>query len=157
MKGLWSVEIAKPPEKIWPFLIEPGKVLQWYSFLQKFEYTGEQRGVDAPLYFEERASGQTLKLNCMVTELVQNKRFAFKMNSGTMMKSYEESWSVEAIPAGSRFTLMYQGELRYGILGKLIGALGQSSSNAHVKEILSKLKSLAEVQKLFLVGGRDHG
>jgi uncharacterized protein YndB with AHSA1/START domain len=144
MKGQWSIEIAAPPEKIWPFLAEPEKVLQWYFLLRKFEYTSEQRGVGAPLYCEERASGLTIKLNCVVTEWVEKERLAFRMNSGTMMKSYEERWTVEAIPSGSRFTLMYQGELRYGILGKLMGALGQSSSGAHVKEILSKLKGLAE-------------
>ncbi len=113
--------------------------------MRKFEYTGEQRGgVGAPLYYEERASGQTIKLNCVVTEWVENERLAFRMNSGTVMKSYEERWTVEATPSGSRFTLMYKGELPYGILGKLIGALGQRSSDAHVKEILVRLKSLVE-------------
>ncbi len=144
MKGQRSIEIAAPPEKVWPFLAEPEKVLQWYFLLRKFEYTGEQRGVGAPLYYEERASGQTIKLNCVVTEWAKNEKLAFKMNSGTMMKSYEERWTVEATPSGSRFTLIYKGELSYGILGKLMGAMGQRSSDAHVKEILDRLKSLVE-------------
>ena len=34
----------------------------------------------------------------------------------------------------------------WGILGKLIGLLGRSSTEKHVKEMLVKLKSLAESQ-----------
>jgi len=36
-----SVEIAAPPEKIWPFLVEPEKILEWCITFEKFEYTGE--------------------------------------------------------------------------------------------------------------------
>ena len=31
-----SVEIATPPERIWPFLIEPEKVLKWCITFKKF-------------------------------------------------------------------------------------------------------------------------
>jgi len=48
-----SVEIAAPPEKVWPFLIEPRKVLQWYIPLQSFEYSSEKHGIEGtPLYFQ---------------------------------------------------------------------------------------------------------
>ncbi len=29
MKVQRSIEIAAPPEKIWPFLVEPEKILKW--------------------------------------------------------------------------------------------------------------------------------
>ena len=32
-----SIEIAAPPAKIWPFLVEPEKVLKWCITLEKFE------------------------------------------------------------------------------------------------------------------------
>ena len=140
-----SIEIAAPPEKIWPFLAEPEKILKWYVPLQKFEYTGEQRGsVGAPFYFEEKAAGRLMKLNCVVTEWVENERFAFSMTSGNMLKSYEERWTMEATPSGSRFTFMEQGELPYGIIGRLMGPLAQRGSAATVEQMLAKLKSLAE-------------
>jgi len=34
----------------------------------------------------------------------------------------------------------------FGVIGKLMGAVGKSSSEAHVKEMLAKLKSLAEAE-----------
>ena len=38
-----SIEIAAPPERIWPFLVEPEKIRQWCITFQKLEYTGDQR------------------------------------------------------------------------------------------------------------------
>jgi len=145
MKVQKSIEIAAPPEKIWPFLVEPEKILEWYIPLQKFEYTSEQRsGMDTPIYFEEKAAGRLMKLNCVVTEWVENERVAFSMTSGNMVRSYGERWTVEATPSGSRFTFMEQAEFPYGIIGKVIGAVGQRLSGATVEEMLTKLKSLAE-------------
>ena len=145
MKVEKSIDIAAPPEKIWPFLSEPEKILDWYIPLQKFEYTGDQRNkVGAPFYYEEKTTGGTIKLNCEVTELTENERFAFRMTSGNMLKSYEEVWTVKATPSGSQFTFFENGELGMGIIGKIIGPMAQRSSAATIDKMLAKLKSLAE-------------
>jgi len=144
MKVQRSIEIMAPPEKIWPFLVEPIKTLEWYIPLQKFEYTSDQsRKVGAPFYFEEKLPTGTMKLNCEVTEWVENESFAFKMTSGSMMKSYEERWSVEATQSGGRFTFAEQGELP-GIFGRFIGAIAERSSGGTIEKMLAKLKSLVE-------------
>jgi len=140
-----SIEIVASPEKIWPFLVEPEKILQWCITFQKFEYTGKQRsGVGTPLYVEEKAGGPLMKLNFAVTDWADNERLAFHMTSGTFVKSYDQSWTVESLPPGSRFTFREQVEMPFGIIGKLLGLIGQRNSEAHVGEMLAKLKSLAE-------------
>jgi len=140
-----SIEITAPPEKVWPFLVDPDKILQWCITFKKFEYTSEQRsGVGTPFYVEEKAGGPLMKLNFTIKEWVENERLAFGMTSGTGVKGYDQRWTVEAIPAGSRFTFMEQVELPFGVIGKLIGTIVQRSSETHVKEMLAKLKSLAE-------------
>ena len=140
-----SMEIATPPEKIWPFLIEPDKVLKWCITFKKFEYTGEQRsGVGTSLYIEEKAGGPLMKLNFKVTEWAENEKLAFSMTAGNFVKGYEQRWAVEATTSGSRFTFMEQVDLPYGIIGKLMGTFAQRGSEATVKEMLAKLKSLAE-------------
>jgi uncharacterized protein YndB with AHSA1/START domain len=146
MKVEGSIETAAPPEKIWPFMVEPEKILKWCITFKKFEYTGDQRsGVGTPFYIEEKAGPMPLmKLNFAVTEWVENERLAFKLTSGTGVKAYEQKWMVEATPTGSKFTFMEDVELPFGIIGKLMGAVGRSSSEAHVKEMLVILKSLAE-------------
>jgi uncharacterized protein YndB with AHSA1/START domain len=145
MRVQQSVEIGAPPEEVWPFLAEPQKILQWYLPLQEFEYTGEQKGgLGAPFRFKEETPAGTLNLTCAVTEWVENEVFAFRMTSGNLMKDYSERWTLEAIPSGSRFTFTEQGELAFGIVGRLIGPLAAAGSAATVKKILARLKSLAE-------------
>ena len=145
MKVQGSIEIAAPPEKIWPFLVEPEKILKWCITLEKFEYTGEQRsGVGTPFRFEERIPGRLMKLNFVVTEWAENERLAFNMTSGDFAKGYEQRWTVETTPSGSRFTFMEDIELPYGIIGEILGLFAQLGSQANVRKMLAKLKSLAE-------------
>ena len=145
MKVQRSIEIAVPPEKIWPFLVEPEKILQWCITFKKFEYTGEQRGgAGTTFYVEEKAGGPLMKLNFKVTEWVENERLAFSMTSGTGVRSYEQRWTLEATPSGSAFTFAEQVGLPFGVIGRLIGAVVKRSSEARVKEMLTKLKGLAE-------------
>jgi hypothetical protein len=140
-----SIDIAAPPNKIWPFLVEPEKLLKWCITYQKFEYTGDKRsGVGATFYLEEKAGGPLMKLNFTVTEWVVNERLAFKMTSGNFVKGYEQRSIIEATKSGSRFTYSEDIKLPYGVIGKIMGLFAKSSSQAHVKEMLNKLKNLTE-------------
>ena len=103
-----SIIIAAPPDKIWPFLVEPEKILQWCITFKKFEYTGEQSsGIGTPFYVEEKASPMALmKIHFKIREWVENERIAFSMTSGYGVKDYEQGWTIKATPSGSRFTFM---------------------------------------------------
>jgi len=139
------IEIETPPDELWTFLTEPEKILEWYIPLQRFEYTTEQQGgVGAPFYFEHKTPMGTMKLNCVVTEWVENEVFAFKMTSGNLIKGYAERWTVEATPSGSRFTFTEEVDLPFGAIGRWIQPLAQRSSGATVEKILTRLKSLAQ-------------
>jgi len=140
-----SIEIAAPPEKIWPFLVEPEKILKWFTLLEKFEYTSEQRsGVGTTFYYEEKSGGRIMKLNYAVTEWVENERLAFSLTSGPANKD-DQIWSIEATPSGSIFTLTEDFEMPWGILGKILLALfiGRQIGK-RLEEIIANLKSLAE-------------
>ena len=140
-----SIKIAAPPEKIWPFLVEPEKILKWFTLLEKFEYTGEQRsGVGTLFYYEEKSGGRLMKLNYVVTEWVENERLAFSLTSGPLKKD-DQVWSIEATPTGSRFTLEEDVELPWGIIGKVMGALFVGRTiGKNLEGILANLKRLAE-------------
>jgi uncharacterized protein YndB with AHSA1/START domain len=145
MKVQRSIEIAATPEKIWPFLTMPEKILKWFTLLKKFEYTGDKRsGAGTTFYYEEKSSGQLMKLNYKVTEWVENKKLAFSVTSGSLKKD-DQVWSIEAIPAGSRFTMFEDLEMPMGIFGKIIGALfGGMMIGKNIEKILANLKRLAE-------------
>ncbi len=139
------IDIVAPPEKIWPFLIEPEKIVRWFNLLRKFEYTGDKRGgAGTTFYYEEKSGGQLMKLNYKVTEWVENKKLAFGMTSGSLKKD-DQVWSIEAIPSGSRFTMFEDVEMPMGIFGKIIGALfGGMMIGKNMEKILANLKRLAE-------------
>jgi uncharacterized protein YndB with AHSA1/START domain len=141
-----AIEITAPPERIWPFFVEPEKVLSWYSTFKRFEYTSNQRsGVGTPLYIEEQAGGPLMKMHFQVTEWKENEKLALQMVSGSGVKSYIQSLTLEAIPSGSRFTFMEEIELPLGVFGKLLGLIGQRMSATTVGKIQAKLKALVEV------------
>ncbi len=146
MKIQRSIEIKASPEKIWPFLIEPEKIMKWFNLLRKFEYTGDKRsGVGTTFYYEEKSGGQLMKLNYKVAEWVENKKLAFSVTSGSLKKD-DQIWSIEAIPSGSRFTMFEDVEMPMGIIGKIIGALfGGMMIGKNMEKILANLRGLAEV------------
>jgi uncharacterized protein YndB with AHSA1/START domain len=145
MKVQRSIDIKAPPEKIWPWLIEPDKIMKWFTLLLKFEYTGEKRsGAGTTFYYEEKSGGQHMKMNYVVTEWTDNRKIAFKVTSGSLKKD-DQVWSLEPTPAGSRFTMYEDVEMPMGIIGKFIGVLfGQMMIGGNMNKILGNLKRLAE-------------
>ena len=145
MKVQKAIEIAAPPEKVWPFFVEPEKVLQWCITFRRFEYAGSQRsGVGTSLYIEEQAGGRLSKMQFEVTEWKENEKLALRMVSGANYGSYHQQWLLERSPSGSRFTFMEDIELPYGVIGKLMGLVAQRMSEATVVKMEAKLKELAE-------------
>ena len=104
----------------------------------------DESGVGTPLYIEEKASGPLMKINFEVTEWVESERFALKMTSGAPFKSYEQIWTLSPTESSSKFTFYEEIIFPFGILGKLIGLVGQGSSYKLVTEMQAKLKSLVE-------------
>jgi len=140
-----TIEIAAPPERIWPFFVEPERVLEWCSTFRKFEYSGDLRsGVGTPLYIEEQAVGPVMKMHFEVTEWKENDKLALRMVSASSVKSYEQEWLLEPTPSGTRFTFMEEIEFPFGVFGKLLGLIAQRMSAATVDKMQAKLKALAE-------------
>ncbi len=145
MKAQESIDIAAPPAKIWPFLIDPHKVMQWCITFRKFEYCGEQRsGAGAPVYIEEDAGTGLTKMEFVVREWKENEKLALGMVSGANYRSYEQQLVLEPTPTGSRFTYGEEIVLPFGVLGRLIGLAAEQMSRRTLRQMLVKLKALAE-------------
>ena len=85
-----------------------------------------------------------MKLNYIVTEWVENEKLAFSMTSGPLKKN-DQVWSIEATPSGSRFTLIEDIEMPWGIIGTIMETLFVGRIvGKHLDEMLANLKSLAE-------------
>jgi len=140
-----SVEIASPPERVWPFFVEPEKVLQWCMTFKRFEYSGSQRsGVGTPVTIEEQAGGRLSRMQFEVTDWKENEKLALRMVSGASYRSYRQEFLLERTPSGSQVTFMEEIELPYGVIGKLLGLAAERMSAATVVKMEAKLKGLAE-------------
>ena len=145
MKIQKSIEIAAAAEKIWPFLVEPANIMKWCSTVKRILHTSEQRsGLRTPFYFEERSFGRLMKLHFVVTEWIVNRSIAFKMTSGNVVRGYEQRYTLDPSPTGIRITCFENITLPFGILGKFVELFRRPISEAHVKRMLVKLKSLGE-------------
>ena len=132
-----SIEVAAPPERIWPLMVEPDNVLKWIRLQQvQDEGLSGHRGPRAA------AAGKASACSCRLTSRHRLVRQALSLHmvSGTGVKGYDQRWTVEPLPAGSRFTFEEHVELPFGVLGRLMGKVGQRSSEGHVREMLAKLK-----------------
>jgi carbon monoxide dehydrogenase subunit G len=145
MKAHGSIEIAAPPERIWPFLVEPEQVIRWSDTCKKYQYAGEQHtGVGTKYYLEEQAGGPLMKITFEAKEWTVNKKLLLKMISGSGVKDYQQTYSLEKTTLGSRLDFVELVEMPMGILGKLIGLMAEPMSVKTIARIQLKLKELVE-------------
>ena len=140
-----TIDINAPPERVWPYLTESEKILQWYITFKRFEYTSSQRsGVGTPIYIEEQAIGPIMKMEFTISEWEENERLAIRMTKGSAVRLYEQEWSLEPIPLGTRFVFMEEIVFPFGVLGRLLGIFAQRVSQATVEKMQRRLKELIE-------------
>jgi uncharacterized protein YndB with AHSA1/START domain len=140
-----SVDIDAPPEKVWPYLVEPEKAKQWFTALKVFDWTSvPPGGVGSTFYWVEEVGNNIYKLHFETTEWVENEVFGYRMTSGDFFKSYDERREIERTPTGSRFSFNDHIEFPYGPFGKIIGFFASRGARETGAKILPTLKQLAE-------------
>ena len=140
-----SIHINAPPEQIWPYLVQPDKIMQWCITFQKFEYTGEQReGVGTPIHIKEQSGPMKMDIQFEVTDWVDNEKVAFHKVSGNGPKSYWQEWTAASDNSGTAFNFKEEIIMPWGIIGKIVESIAKGSSQATVEKMLKKLKGLVE-------------
>jgi uncharacterized protein YndB with AHSA1/START domain len=136
-----EIIINAGPEKIWPFITEPEKILKWCFTLESFEYTsGQKRGKNSTFRYIDKGSVHKIEVNFVITEWIENKVFSFKMTSGAHFKGYEGTWSIENGREKSIFRVNEKTTQPYGIIGKLVGIISERRASAVMEEMLERLK-----------------
>jgi uncharacterized protein YndB with AHSA1/START domain len=140
-----SINIKAPAERIWPYLTEPDKIMQWCITFRDFKYTSDQRaGVGIPVFIEEKAAGPVMQMDFSVIEWIENEVVAIRKVAGSIPKNYEQRWHIEAQNGENKFTFFEEIQMPWGFIGKLLESVGQGTSEKTVDEMLKKLKQLVE-------------
>lgn len=145
MKVEKSIVILAAPEKIWPYLVEPAKIMMWFDTIKKCEYAGDrQSGEGTAYYMEEKTPGPLRKINFTAAVWEENKSITLSMITGENVSSYEIQLSLEKADAGTTFNFVEEVGMPFGFIGKILGALGQGVADRMVEAMLVKLKNLSE-------------
>jgi hypothetical protein len=88
-----------------------------------------------------------MKLHFVVTEWVVNERLAFKMTKGNFVRGYEQRYTIETIPSGSRCTCFEEVKLPYGVFGEFALLFRRNFSEHLLDVMLGRLKVLAETKQ----------
>ena len=95
-------------------------------------------------YVEEKVPGPLRKINFKVSDWDENKHLTLKMESGKNVNSYEIHWTLKESPSGANFHFVENVGMPFGIVGKILGKLGQGTADKMVEGMLTKLKELSE-------------
>jgi len=145
MKVEKSIEISAAPEIIWPFLVEPTKIVMWFDSFKKCEYANEKQvGVGTAYYVEEKVPGPLRKINFEAVVWDENERLTLKMSSGKNVNGYEIRFNLKVTQSGTAFHFVEEVGMPFGIIGKILGVLGQRTADKMVEGMQLKLKKLAE-------------
>jgi len=146
-----SVEVAAPPKRIWPLIDEPEKLVQWET-KTKYEFASQR--IDKPgttFYIVREGAGETEKTTCVVTECVQDEKFAFAYTQNNVRD--ELMYTIESTEMGSRVKVVFSRSFTFRITGKIVGVLLDAFGwrpNGGVEEAMEKrlanLKRLVEAR-----------
>lgn len=143
-----KIQIAAPPDIVWAQLTHPDNIRKWWTSVQRYEYMSEkQAGLGMTFVIEERLGGGPLaKVKFEVTRWSKNEQLAFRMVSGSGVRTYEMAWSLEPTEGGTKFTYVELFSRTNTLKDRLWGLLGRRTGMSHVNDRLTRLKALAEKQ-----------
>ena len=145
MKVEQSIEISAAPEEIWPFMVDPEKIPMWFDSFKKCEYAGEKRtGIGTAYYVEEKVPGPLRKINFEAAQWNEHENLTLEMTSGQNVSSYAIRWDMQGTPSGTTFHFVEEVGMPFGVIGKILGVLGQGTADKMVAGMLVKLKHLSE-------------
>jgi len=100
-----SVLLNATPNKVWLFVIEPEKLIQWRTDIKKFEMIDKGRPeVGKRFSIEKEVQGKLQRFDCTIAQVEENRRFAFEAEATGFARV---SAVYEIVPEGdgSKFTI----------------------------------------------------
>jgi uncharacterized protein YndB with AHSA1/START domain len=149
-----SIEIKVPPEKVWE-IIAFDRVKEWDEEFQKnvksFEYTSEVKTpedkyrVGTSTHLDIKGVGMG-EFDFEVTESIENEKITYRAKRpGESQQMALMTFLLEPLQEGTKITYVYDYEMPWGVVGKLINRLGgQRSGEKMVERNLEKMKSILE-------------
>ncbi len=141
-----SIEIAKSPAELWPWLEEPEKVKQWVGWVIEIKpLTPNKKGVGAKARWvmEDRNNGGArVEMEDEVTEYIPNKKLSVRL-AATESFTGESIFELEDLGGKSRLTSTGRYTFSSPFV-KLLTTFILSSAKSKLEEDMARLKALVE-------------
>jgi hypothetical protein len=103
-----SIHLQANPEKVWPFLVEPEKLLQWLTEMHRFEWLDQGPiGVGSHYYVDKEIRGQVRRCGSVVTRWEENHCFGY-VSEAPGFSRLEGTWTIVPEQEGCCFRLEEQ-------------------------------------------------
>ena len=138
-----SIEIKASPEKLWPMIFAAG-MMKWYAPLKKIDYTSKEKNkVGATVHVITELAGLKGEYDCETTEVIENEKVGWRTTGGNFTGFGFNA--VSPTKSGTKVTMMFDYELPYSLLGKIIDKLRFHKALEKSYETgLNKLKDMME-------------
>ena len=144
-----SVEIARPVEKVWPWLSENDKLKQWIQGLAEIHsITPGVQGVGERLHVSMVFDGHRTDVEMRITEYEKFRKLGYEMLSvGDPKNGFRSKllYTIEVNDGRTRVTLK-DDSTYYGFLPRLFEPLITPSAQKPLEENFARLKRLAETE-----------
>ena len=116
-----TIDIVAPANLVWKWIIEPEKYLVWNIDLKEYKIIDEKKEKVGTTYYVVAEKGGALrKLDCVITEWVENKKLVFKAISEEI--EAEGCYTIEPTERGCRVTFEENLELK-GAMAEFVDPL----------------------------------
>ena len=135
-----AVAVPKPPDEVFPWLLDADKVPRWMTGLQAYEPLDPgPLAVGSRIRQELSVSGQLLKFELHVAELEPPRRALLRFE-GSGFKAANE-YSVASADGGARVTWVISGDTT-SFKAKLIAPMVQAKLQEKLETDLARLRAL---------------
>jgi len=138
-----SVWLNARPEDVWPFLVEPDKLVLWLTEMHRYEWLDQGPiGVGTRYAVEKEIRGQVRRYDSVVREWEENRRFVFT-SEAPGFSTVQGEWEIVPEGQGCRFTMSEQINVQNA--NPLVDRLFvQRSASRAMRGFLANLKRLVE-------------
>ena len=138
-----SVWLNARPEEVWPFIVEPERLMQWRTDIRRFEILDEEpAGVGTRFYIEKEVNKEMRRFDCVIERLDENRRFAFTGESpgfASVQAGYEIA------PEGEGCWFVIQETVNVSGINPLVDRLFVQRGLARtIRGFLARLRSVVE-------------
>ncbi len=136
-----TVEIARRPAEVFPFLVEADRMKQWIGGLVEFTPLGEGPGVGSRSRQRVEQAGRTWDVESEIVELEPDRRLTARMRASAFTSVV--GYRLEDADGGTRLTGSVEVEPR-GLGGRVLGGLAGLAAERKLVADLGRLKSVLE-------------